>query len=232
MTQADLRARIGFVPQKAVLFTGTVASNIRFGREDATDEEVRHAAAVAQAVEFIDAHAGRLRLAGLAGRHQPVGRPEAAAGDRPRAGAARRRSTSSTTASRRSTSPPTPGCAPRSGPRPPTPPCSSSSQRISTVMNADRIVVLDDGRVAGIGTHAELLETCDGLPRDRRVAGVARGGRMSGERTVARGRRRRPAGMFGRGARWAASACRSRRPRTSRARCAGCPAISRRTGRR
>src|SRR5205823_6937794 len=50
MTQADLRARIGFVPQKAVLFTGSVASNIRYGREDATDDDVRHAADVAQAI--------------------------------------------------------------------------------------------------------------------------------------------------------------------------------------
>src|SRR6478609_7805529 len=55
MAQADLRARIGFVPQKAVLFTGTVSANIRYGREDATDEDVRYAATVAQATEFIDA---------------------------------------------------------------------------------------------------------------------------------------------------------------------------------
>jgi ABC-type proline/glycine betaine transport system ATPase subunit len=55
MTQADLRSRIGFVPQKAVLFTGTVAANIRYGRENATDEEVQRAAAVAQAIDFIDA---------------------------------------------------------------------------------------------------------------------------------------------------------------------------------
>src|SRR4029453_950259 len=58
MTQADLRAPIGFVPQKAVLFTGTVAANIRYGREDATDDEVRYAATVAQAIEFIDAMPG------------------------------------------------------------------------------------------------------------------------------------------------------------------------------
>ena len=44
LAQADLRARIGFVPQTAVLFTGTVAANIRYGREDASDDEVRHAA--------------------------------------------------------------------------------------------------------------------------------------------------------------------------------------------
>ena len=55
MTQEDLRARIGFVPQKAVLFTGTVAANIRYGREEASDEEVRLAATVAQAIEFVDA---------------------------------------------------------------------------------------------------------------------------------------------------------------------------------
>src|SRR5205807_2945741 len=54
MTQADLRARIGFVPQRAVLFSGTVAANIRYGRQEASDDEVRHAAAVAQAIEFID----------------------------------------------------------------------------------------------------------------------------------------------------------------------------------
>src|SRR5262249_35758062 len=55
MTQADLRARIGFVPQRAMLFTGTVAANIRYGREDASDEEIRHAATVAQALEFVEA---------------------------------------------------------------------------------------------------------------------------------------------------------------------------------
>ena len=53
------------------------------------------------------------------------------------------------------------------------------SQRIGTVMNADRIVVLDDGRVAGIGTHADLLQHLRCVSRDRRIAGVARGGRMS-----------------------------------------------------
>src|SRR5438128_1074330 len=53
MSQEHLRAKIGFVPQKAVLFSGTVAENIRYGKEDATDEEVRHAADVAQATEFI-----------------------------------------------------------------------------------------------------------------------------------------------------------------------------------
>src|SRR5260370_6748361 len=53
MAQEHLRSKIGSVPQKAVLFPGTVAENIRYGKEDATDEEVRHPADVAQATEFI-----------------------------------------------------------------------------------------------------------------------------------------------------------------------------------
>ena len=68
---------------------------------------------------------------------------------------------SSTTASRRSTSRPTRGCAPRSRTKPRNATVFVVAQRISTVINADRIVVLDNGRVAGIGTHAELLETSE-----------------------------------------------------------------------
>ena len=161
MTQADLRARIGFVPQKAVLFTGTVAANIRYGREEASDEEVRHAADGGAGHRVRRRDAGRLRVADLAGRHQPLGRTEAAALDRARDRAEAGRSTSSTTASRRSTSRPTRGCAPRSRAKPPNATVFVVAQRISTVINADRIVVLDNGRVVGIGTHAELLETSE-----------------------------------------------------------------------
>ena len=57
---ADLREKIGFVPQKAVLFTGTVKENIRFGNEHATDEEIIHAAKVAQAYDFVSEYEGRL----------------------------------------------------------------------------------------------------------------------------------------------------------------------------
>ena len=56
--QEDLRGRIGFVPQKALLFTGTITENIRYGKEDATDEEIRHAAKVAQAADFISSMEG------------------------------------------------------------------------------------------------------------------------------------------------------------------------------
>ena len=157
MTQADLRARIGFVPQKAVLFTGTVAANIRYGREDAADEEVRHAATVAQAVEFIDAmpeqfgspvSQGGINLSGGQKQRLSIARAivrkpdiyvfddsfsalDFATDARLRA-ALRSEITNATV--------------------------FVVAQRISTVINADRIVVLDNGRVVGIGTHAQLLE--------------------------------------------------------------------------
>ena len=54
ITMSDLREEIGFVPQKGVLFSGTIASNLRFGKEEATDEEIAKAAEIAQATEFIE----------------------------------------------------------------------------------------------------------------------------------------------------------------------------------
>jgi ATP-binding cassette subfamily B protein len=158
MTQADLRARVGFVPQKAVLFTGTVATNIRFGREEASDEEVRHAATVAQAIEFVDAMPekfaspiaqGGINLSGgqkqrLSIARAIVRRPDVYVFDDSfsaldfatdaKLRAALRAETANATV-------------------------FVVAQRISTVINADRIVVLDNGRVAGIGTHAGLLKT-------------------------------------------------------------------------
>ena len=159
MKQQELRARIGYVPQKAVLFTGTIASNIRFGRADATDDEVKRAAEVAQAAEFIndqpDGYAaavsqGGTNLSGgqkqrLAIARALVRKTEIYVFDDSfsaldfvtdaRLRAALRSETTSSTV-------------------------FIVSQRIGTVMSADRIVVLDEGRIAGIGTHAELLKTC------------------------------------------------------------------------
>lgn len=155
----DLRAAIGYVPQKAVLFSGTVASNIRFGQEGATDDELRHAAAVAQAAEFVDGMAegyeapvsqGGINLSG--GQKQRLAIARALArrariyvfddsfsaldfATDARLRAALRDETRGATV-------------------------FIVSQRIGTVRDADRIVVLDDGRVAGIGTHAELLRDC------------------------------------------------------------------------
>ena len=159
MTQAELRARIGYVPQKAVLFSGTVASNIRFGSESATDAEMRHAATVAQAAEFIDqmpdgyaspVSQGGTNLSGGQKQRLAIARALVRRGEiyvfddsfsaldfatDARLRAALRADLTEATV-------------------------FIVSQRIGTVMNADRIVVLDDGRVAGSGTHAELLKSC------------------------------------------------------------------------
>jgi len=160
MRQDDLRARIGYVPQKAVLFSGTIASNIRFGRESSTDDEVRKAATIAQAAEFIDSKAegyaapvaqGGTNLSGGQKQRLAIARAlvrnagiyvfddsfsalDFATDAKLRA--ALRTETSHATV-------------------------FIVSQRIGTVMSADRIIVLDDGRVVGIGTHADLVETCE-----------------------------------------------------------------------
>jgi ATP-binding cassette subfamily B protein len=158
MTQTDLRGRIGFVPQKATLFTGTVAANIRYGREDASDDEVRHAADIAQALEFIEAmpekfaspiSQGGINLSGgqkqrLAIARAVVRRPDIYVFDDSfsaldfatdaKLRAALKRETANATV-------------------------FVVAQRISTVLTADRIIVLDNGRVAGIGTHTTLLES-------------------------------------------------------------------------
>ena len=160
MAQADLRARIGFVPQQAVLFTGTVAANIRYGREQATDDEVRHAATVAQAIEFVDAmpetfaspiSQGGINLSGgqkqrLSIARAIVRKPDVYVFDDSfsaldfatdaRLRAALKGETEWATV-------------------------FVVAQRISTVLDADRIVVLDNGRVAGIGTHRELLDSSE-----------------------------------------------------------------------
>jgi len=158
LAQADLRARIGFVPQTAVLFSGTVAANIRYGREDASDDEVRHAATVAQAIDFVEAmpeqfasaiSQGGINLSGgqkqrLSIARAIVRRPDVYVFDDSfsaldfttdaRLRAALRAETAHAAV-------------------------FIVAQRISTVITADRIVVLDEGRVVGIGTHAELLRS-------------------------------------------------------------------------
>ncbi|HEX7608231.1 MAG TPA: ABC transporter ATP-binding protein [Candidatus Cryosericum sp.] len=160
LSQEDLRRRIGFVPQKAVLFTGTVADNIRYGKENATDAEVAHAADVAQAAEFIttmpDGYAtmlseGGLNLSGgqkqrLAMARALVRRPEIYVFDDSFSAVDFKTDANLRTALKKETHDAT---------------VIIVAQRVGSIMNADRIIVLDEGKVAGIGTHKELMKTCE-----------------------------------------------------------------------
>jgi ATP-binding cassette, subfamily B, multidrug efflux pump len=160
MAQDDLHEKIGFVPQRAVLFNDTIGGNIRWGREDATDEEVARAADTAQAAEFILAmpegfgsvvSQGGTNLSGgqkqrLAIARALVKKPEIYVFDDTfsaldfktdaRLRAALRRETAEATV-------------------------IIVAQRVNTVMDADRIIVLDDGQVVGSGTHKQLMGTCE-----------------------------------------------------------------------
>lgn len=156
----QLRQKIGIVPQKALLFTGTIADNIRWGREHATDEEVARAAAIAQADEFIsnlpekfDAPItrGGLNLSGgqkqrLTIARAIVGNPEILILDDSSSAldfatdAALRKSLREN--SSRMT-------------------VLLVSQRVSSVQHADKIIVFDEGRIVGIGTHDQLMSSSE-----------------------------------------------------------------------
>ncbi len=157
--QDELRARIGLVPQATVLFSGTIGDNIRYGKLDASDAEMREAAGIAQATEFIDAmEAGYDAIIAQGGTNVSggqkqrlsiaraiVARPEIYIFDDSfsaldfRTDARLRAALKSRTAD--ST-------------------VIIVGQRVATIMDADRIIVLDDGRIAGMGTHRDLYRTC------------------------------------------------------------------------
>lgn len=160
MAQEHLRSKIGFIPQKAVLFSGTISDNIRYGKEDASDEEIKYAAEIAQASEFItqmqDGFDSVIAQGGTnvsGGQKQRlsiaralVRKPEIYIFDDSfsaldfktdaRLRAALKKETMESTV-------------------------LIVAQRVSTVMDADQIIVLDEGHVAGIGTHQELMRTCE-----------------------------------------------------------------------
>lgn len=155
----QLRSRIGIVPQKAVLFTGTIAENIRWGKASATRDEIMAAAKVAQAEEFITRLPEGLDTLVVRGGHNlsggqkqrltiaraVVGRPPILILDDSSSAldfatdAALRRALSKNSTDMT---------------------VLLVSQRVSTVRQADQIIVFDEGRIAGIGTHEELLESC------------------------------------------------------------------------
>ena len=159
-SQRDLRDRLGFVPQKGVLFSGDIASNILFGCPDGGEKEMKEAAEIAQASEFIEARPE--------GYHSPVaqGGTNVSGGQKQRLSIARavakrpevfifddsfsaldfKTDVTLRKALREKTKDST---------------VLIVAQRISTIMSADQIIVLDDGQMAGKGTHRELLENCE-----------------------------------------------------------------------
>ncbi|MCR8844608.1 ABC transporter ATP-binding protein/permease [Paenibacillus sp. SC116] len=160
LEQGDLRHKIGLVPQKAVLFSGTVAENIRHGKDDATDEEVRHAAAVAQAADFIEAMGdgyetmvsqGGTNLSGgqkqrLSIARALVRRPDVYLFDDSFSALDFKTDAMLRAALKQETKEAT---------------LIIIAQRVSTVMDADQIIVLNDGKIASIGTHQELLKSSE-----------------------------------------------------------------------
>lgn len=159
MPQETLRAKIGLVPQKAILFSGTIAENIRFGKEDASDEEVRHAAEVAQLSGFISSleeglHSviaqGGTNLSGgqkqrLAIARAIVRRPSIYIFDESFSALDFKTDAQLRVALKKETSGAT---------------VIIVAQRVNTVMDADQIIVLDNGQIVGIGKHRELIKTC------------------------------------------------------------------------
>ena len=154
-----LRDKIGIVPQKAVLFRGSIRDNIRWGKEDASDEEIKKALSAAQALSFVEEKEGGLDFAiaqggkNLSGGQKQrltiaralVMQPEILILD----DSASALDYATDAALRKSIKELDPEMT-----------VFIVSQRTASVLHADKIIVLEDGEVAGIGTHAELLDSC------------------------------------------------------------------------
>ena len=160
VSQHDLREKIGYVPQKGVLFSGTIESNLKYGRKDANIDEIKKASSIAQAIEFIEAKEekynspiaqGGSNVSGgqkqrLSIARAIVKRPEFYIFDDSfsaldfKTDAALRKALNKETGN--ST-------------------VLIVAQRISTILHADQIIVLDEGKIVGKGTHKELLKNCE-----------------------------------------------------------------------
>ena len=159
MSQKELRSHIGLVPQKGVLFSGTIESNIKYGGDFVTDEDMKEAAAIAQATEFIDS-----KKDGYA-ESIAQGGTNVSGGQKQRLSIARAIAVKpkvyvfddsfsaldfkTDAALRKALSGRTRDAA-----------VIIVAQRISTIMNADQIILLNEGRTVGKGTHRELLKNC------------------------------------------------------------------------
>jgi len=160
LTLHDLRDAIGFVPQKGVLFSGTIASNLRFGNKDAADEEIAKAAEVAQATEFIQAKdnqfdsfiaQGGTNVSGGQKQRLSIARaiaknPQIFVFDDSFSALDMKTDVALRKALSKHVEHATEIVV---------------AQRISTILHADQILVLDDGEIVGKGTHEELMENCE-----------------------------------------------------------------------
>ncbi len=156
----ELREMIGFVPQKGILFSGTIESNLRFGAEDASEEQIHEAAEIAQASEFIEEKEDGYQSAIAQGGSNVSG------GQKQRLAIARAIAKNpkifvfddsfsaldmkTDAALRKALAEKTKDAA-----------VLIVAQRISTILHADQILVLDEGRIVGKGTHEELLHNCE-----------------------------------------------------------------------
>ncbi|MEG1243464.1 MAG: ABC transporter ATP-binding protein, partial [Oscillospiraceae bacterium] len=160
MSQCSLRKLVGFVPQKGVLFSGTVDSNLRFGAENATEDEIKNAARIAQASDFIEDKSDGYQSSISQGGGNVSG------GQKQRLAIARAIAKKpkififddsfsaldfkTDIALRKALAPSVSDCT-----------VLIVAQRISTILHADQILVIEDGKLVGKGKHEELLNTCD-----------------------------------------------------------------------
>jgi ATP-binding cassette subfamily B protein len=160
INQETLRQKIGYIPQKAFLFSGSIEDNLRYGKEDATEQEMWHALEVAQGKDFVSAMEEGIKS------HISQGATNVSGGQKQRIAIARALikkpeiyifddsfsalDLKTDAKLRQALKPETADAT-----------VLIVAQRVSSIMHADRIIVIDEGKIVGIGTHNELVETCE-----------------------------------------------------------------------